>query len=50
MVDFLPKEIGFSVWQKGFHDHIIRGEKDYAAIWNYIEANPYRWQEDELCF
>ncbi len=44
----ISKQIGFSVWQKGFHDHIIRGENDYLKIWNYIESNPSRWLEDEL--
>ena len=36
------------MWQKLFHDHIIRGEKDYQKIWNYIEGNPMKWAED--CF
>lgn len=44
----ISKDAGFSVWQKSFYDHIIRGEQDYAAIWNYIEENPYRCQEDDL--
>lgn len=44
----ISKQIGFSVWQKGFHDHIVRGERDYMEIWNYIETNPCRWAEDEL--
>jgi hypothetical protein len=44
----ISKQIGFSVWQKGFYDHVIRGKQDYLEIWNYIDGNPYRWQEDEL--
>lgn len=36
------------IWQTSFHDHIIRGEKDYREIWNYIDTNPLKWQED--CF
>ena len=28
------------IWQRSFHDHIIRGEKDYFKIWDYIDANP----------
>lgn len=42
------KQIGWSIWQRGFHDHIIRGEKDYLKIWEYIENNPAKWMED--CF
>ncbi len=36
------------IWQTSFHDHIIRGEKDYLEIWNYIDVNPQKWEED--CF
>ena len=34
------------VWQKGYHDHIVRGEADYLRIWNYIDTNPAKWRED----
>lgn len=43
------KAAGFSLWQKGFYDHVIRSEKDYFDIWNYITGNPGRWTEDRLC-
>ena len=42
------KIAGFSVWQKGFYDHVIRSEQDYLDIWNYIEGNPSKWEEDKL--
>ena len=38
----------YTVWQRSFHDHIIRGESDYLKIWNYIDTNPQKWKED--CF
>ena len=44
----VSKKAGFSVWQKGFYDHVIRGEQDYRDIWNYIEGNPGKWAEDIL--
>ena len=44
----ISKRIGFSVWQKGFHDHVVRTDADYQDIWSYIEANPQRWKEDIL--
>ena len=34
------------VWQRSFHDHVIRGEQDYLRIWEYIDNNPARWAED----
>lgn len=36
------------VWQSSFHDHVVRGEKDYLEIWQYISGNPSKWKED--CF
>ena len=44
----VSKQAGFSVWQKGFYDHVIRSEQDYLDIWNYIEGNPGKWTEDKL--
>jgi len=29
-------------WQRGFHDHAVRGEEDLVAIARYIVANPLR--------
>lgn len=39
---------GNRMFQRSYHDHVIRGEKDYQKIWNYIEGNPMKWAED--CF
>ena len=36
------------IWQRSFHDHIIRNQRDYERIWNYIHTNPVRWDKD--CF
>ena len=36
------------LWQKSYYDHVIRGEADYKEIWDYIENNPTRWQDDDL--
>ena len=44
----VTKKAGFSVWQKGFHDHIVRGEQDYQEIWKYIESNPVKWADDHV--
>lgn len=43
-------KIGYTdkIWQRSFHDHIIRNEGDYLKIWNYIDTNPQKWNED--CF
>ena len=44
----LTKEIGYPVFQKSFHDHVIKNENEYENIWNYVENNAERWRED--CF
>ena len=36
------------IWQRSFHDHIIRNQKSYEQIWQYITDNPRKWHED--CF
>ena len=45
---FSNKEIGENIFQRSYHDHIIRNEKDYLRIWEYIENNPKQWELD--CF
>ena len=44
----VSKEIGMPVWQRSFHDHVIRDRRDYEEISKYIYENPARWRED--CF
>jgi len=43
----ITKQIGKSIWQKSFYDHIIRNQKDYDRVWQYIENNPFEWELDE---
>lgn len=44
----ISKKIGEAIWQKSFHDHVIRDHNDYEKIAKYINENPVRWQYD--CF
>ena len=34
---------GCAVWQRNYHDHIIRNEKDLRNIQAYINNNPMKW-------
>ena len=34
------------VWQRGFHDRVVRTDREAAALRRYIEANPARWDPD----
>ncbi len=36
------------LWQTSFYDHIIRDERDYRKIWEYIDENPVRWTCDKF--
>ena len=45
---FTDNKCSGTLWQRSFHDHIIRDEDDYLKIWNYIDTNPQKWHED--CF
>ena len=37
------------LWQRSFHDHIIRTEEEYKHIWEYIDGNPSKWKDDCYC-
>ncbi|HXX46131.1 MAG TPA: transposase [Candidatus Acidoferrales bacterium] len=43
----LPGRLNMVVWQRGFHEHVIRDEEDYGNACEYIRMNPGRWQFDE---
>ena len=45
-INLLRNTAGASVWQRGYHDHIIRNERELDAIRAYILANPSRWALD----
>ncbi len=38
----------FTLWQRNYYEHIIRNEKSYNEISDYIINNPENWQEDKL--
>ncbi len=38
---------GKRVWQRNYYEHIIRNEKSYEKIKQYIIENPLYWPQDE---
>lgn len=38
----------YPVWQRSFYDRVIRNQREYEKIWNYVEYNDQKWMED--CF
>ena len=45
--DNLLSAFGEKLWQKSYYDHIIRNEKDYLEICEYIDSNPAAWVEKQ---
>ena len=45
---YTTNKFGKVLWQRSFHDHIIRGKEDYNKIWEYIDTNVLKWEYD--CF
>ncbi len=36
------------IWQRSYYEHIIRNEKNYQEIWQYIDSNILLWNKDEF--
>ena len=45
---FCHRDIGSVIFQRSYHDHVIRSEKDYLKIRTDIDNNPASWKND--CF
>ena len=39
---------GRKIWQPRFYDHVVRNQEEYENIWNYIEYNIAKWNEDRF--
>ena len=36
------------IWQRSYHDHIIRNQQSYVNISEYIINNPMKWKDDKF--
>ena len=44
-------QLGFAFsWQRNYYEHIIRNERAYQNISDYIIHNPEKWQDDKFYF
>ena len=43
----IGKELGRSIWQRSYYDHIIRDQNDYNIRVQYIRENPAKWFFDD---
>ncbi|MDR2065735.1 MAG: transposase [Prevotellaceae bacterium] len=44
----VTKQLDGSIWQRNYYEHIIRNERSYQNISNYIIHNPEKWQNDKF--
>jgi len=47
---YVSKTIGNKIFQKSFHDRIIRNDQEAQNIEAYIDANPMNWETDPELF
>lgn len=43
----ITKSLGQSIWQRSYYDHIIRDEREYVEVAEYIMGNPGKWLDDK---
>jgi len=43
-----PDEMMGKLWQRNYHEHIIRNERSYQRIAEYIINNPQKWNDDKF--
>jgi putative transposase len=43
-----PGKIMGKLWQRNYHEHIIRDEQSYQKISEYIITNPQSWEDDKF--
>ncbi|MDY2985997.1 MAG: transposase [Peptoniphilus sp.] len=46
----VSRGVNFPVWQRGYYDRIVRDEREYLNVCEYIENNPYNWDKDEYFY
>jgi putative transposase len=46
-INTIRKTAGAHVWQRNYHEHIIRDDNDLDRIRKYIIENPANWDTDE---
>jgi len=44
----LPDAPDHPIWQRNYHEHIIRSENTLNTIRAYVDNNPAKWAEDSL--
>ena len=45
-INILRNTEGLPVWQRNYHENIIRTEATYIKVSDYIRNNPLKWEDD----
>jgi putative transposase len=38
---------GARLWQRGYYERVLRGDRELNVVREYIRQNPLKWAEDE---
>ncbi len=47
-INIIRQKAGVALWQRDYYEHIIRNERSYQNISNYIINNPANWDKDKF--
>ena len=47
MKSAISAKIGYPMWQRNYYEHIIRNEKEYYQIIEYMKYNPIKWLNEK---
>ncbi|MCK5741132.1 MAG: transposase [Chlorobi bacterium] len=47
-INIIRQSPGMKLWQRNYYEHIIRNEKSFYKVSEYIRTNPLRWKEDKF--
>ena len=49
-IHLLQSVTGQKIWQRNYHEHVIRNEASYLKIAEYVQTNPLKWHDDRYHF
>ncbi|MDR1821794.1 MAG: transposase, partial [Oscillospiraceae bacterium] len=41
------RKLGHSIWQRSYHEHVVRDFAEFRKISEYIDNNPQTWADDK---
>ena len=42
----VSRSVGRPVWQRGYHERVVRDERELGALREYVMSNPAAWDAD----